>query len=555
MYDLTSVSLPVLAGTPLRLLRWCMERAKLRALIAPGLLASAGVAAYRTQHETTPAMDEPDMANWELATLVRTDEHTTLTGGETEAYASVPVYRDAHALHSAYIAGLITPTDVAERFIAHRLTTAYTQLHAFIAYDDEVLLRDARAATERYVAGTSLGELDGIPVSIKDEFSVNGYRTGGGTAFLGVGKIFVDATPVTRLRAAGALIVGKGQMHEIGLGVVGTNHAYGPARNPHNMAHTAGGSSGGAAAAVASGLVCIGLGADGGGSIRIPAGFCGLYGLKPTYGRISSHGSAGVVWSMSHPGPIAATVRDTALAYTTMAGPDQADPASLRQPAVVPPNLGKRSLAGVRIGYMPAWFSHADDEIVARCTEMLTLLRTSGATIVEIEIPHLEAARVAHTIIITSEMLKNLGTSIEIHAAALTDETRLSLALAREFTSADIVHAQQTRARCIADLKRIFADIHCIASPTAGLVAPPIDDAAIQQGKSDLGSTFEIMRYAFLANLSGLPALSIPAGYSSAGLPVGFQLMAGPWQEALLLEVGSAIEGVVEQRTPGTFLQ
>ncbi len=555
MYDLTSASLPVLANTPLRVLRWCMEQTILRRLIAPGLLKSAGVATYRASHDSIGAMVEPDMSGWELLPMAMQDVLPGVPRGETLGFSEGTPSRDIASLHAQYVAGSITPTAVAQAWIALRLDPQYRRLNAFIAYDDAQLLRDAAASTNRYAQGTALGELDGIPASIKDEFSVEGYRTGGGTSFIGVGKTFQDATAVARLRAAGALIVGKGQMHEIGLGVVGTNLTYGPARNPHQSAHTAGGSSGGAAAAVASGMVHIALGADGGGSIRVPAAFCGVYGLKPTYGRISSFGSAGVVWSMSHPGPIAATVRDTALAYVAMAGADEADAASLRQPEVVVPKIGKRSLTGVRIGYMPAWFSHADEEIVARCTEQLTLLREAGATIVEIEIPNLEAARVAHTIIITTEMLHGLGDTLIRNQAGLTDETRLSLALAREFTSADIAHAQQTRASCIASLRTLFQSVHCIASPTSGLVAPPIVDTTLPQGMSDLGSTFEIMRYAFLANLSGLPALSMPAGTTEAGLPIGFQLMAGPWQEALLLEIAGAIEGQRPQQQPAHFFR
>jgi Asp-tRNA(Asn)/Glu-tRNA(Gln) amidotransferase A subunit family amidase len=184
---------------------------------------------------------------------------------------------------------------------------------------------------------------------------------------------------------------------------------------------------------------------------------------------------------------------------------------------------------------------------------MLTLLGEHGASIVEIDIPNLEAARVAHTIIITTEMLHGLGDALATQPTGLTDETRLSLALAREFTSADIAHAQQTRASCIATLRSIFAGVHCIASPTSGLVAPVIHDKSLPQGMSDLGSTFEIMRYAFLANLSGLPALSMPAGYTQSGLPVGFQLMAGPWQEALLLEIAGAIEGKHLRQKPAHF--
>lgn len=541
MYDLTSVRLPVLSGTPLRLLRWCMEQPRVRNILAPSLLTNAGVTAYRAHRETAPGSAEPDYTDWQTRTTALPPVTSGAAASEADTDAAAPP-SDAAALRAAYLRGALTPSDVAERFIALRSDATYQRLNAFIAYDDDALRRDAAASSDRYAAGSSYGPLDGIPVSIKDEFGVAGYRTGGGTEFRGHDVPAFDATPVARLRAAGALIMGKGQMHEIGLGVVGTNLTHGPARNPHHLGHTAGGSSGGAAAAVASGLVPIAIGADGGGSIRVPAAFCGLYGLKPTYGRVSSHGSAGVVWSMSHPGPLAATVADLTHAYLAIAGADPQDPASLRQPAVVAPLLGARALTGVRVGYVPAWFSHADAETVARCTEILTLLTTLGAEVSEIEIPQLEAARVAHTIIITTEILTGMGDDLVTHAAGLTDETRLSLALARAFTADDVARARQTRSAAIARLQSIFQQVDLVVSPTAGLPAPQIRDHTLPQGMSDLSSTFEIMRYAFLANLTGLPALSLPAGTTSAGLPVGFQLMAGPWHEALLLEVASALE-------------
>jgi len=537
MYDLKSVKLPRLRGVALKLLRFLLENPHTRRLLAPGLLTSAGVTAYRQQIDSSTPLAEPDMhSSWSAARVA--EPHTV----NMATRAVVSPWTSINDLHNAFRAGTMTPLAVAEATIARRNHPDYQLLNAFIAYDDAALLRDAEVATARYAAGQPLGLLDGIPVSIKDEFSVMNYRTGGGTSFLGTTPATTDATPVARLRAAGALIIGKGQMHEIGLGVVGTSRAHGPARNPYQPDHTAGGSSGGGASATASGLALIALGADGGGSIRIPAAFCGMIGLKATYGRISSHGSAGVVWSMSHPGPIAPYPAEIASAYVCMAGSDPADPATHNQPLPVAPNLGRRDLRGMTIGYMPTWFEHADNEIVSHCRSMLHYYRSAGAELREITVPGLEAARVAHTIIITSEMLNGLGTQLTKHGHLLTDETRLSLALSREFTAADIAHAQRTRASFTATLRQLFTTVDMIATPTAGLVAPIIDATTIHQGMSDLSSTFEIMRFAFAANLSGLPSISIPAGYTKAGLPVGFQLMARPWKEALLIEAAQVAE-------------
>ncbi len=537
MYDLKSVKLPRLRGVPLKLLRFLLENPHTRRLLAPGLLTSAGVTAYRQQIDSSVPLAEPDMhSSWSAARVAEPHTVNMATRAVVSPWASI------NDLHNAFRAGTMTPLAVAEAAIARRNHPDYQLLNAFIANDDSALLRDAAAATARYAAGQPLGLLDGIPVSIKDEFSVANYRTGGGTSFLGATPASADATPVARLRAAGALIIGKGQMHEIGLGVVGTSRAHGPARNPYQTNHTAGGSSGGGASATASGLALIALGADGGGSIRIPAAFCGMVGLKATYGRISSHGSAGVVWSMSHPGPIAPYPTEIASAYVCMAGSDPADPATHNQPLPVAPNLERRDLRGMTIGYMPAWFEHADTEIVSHCRSMLHYYRSAGAELREITVPGLEAARVAHTIIITSEMLNGLGNQLTQNRHRLSDETRLSLALSREFTAADIAHAQRTRASFTATLRQLFTTVDMIATPTAGLVAPVIDAATIHQGMSDLSSTFEIMRFAFAANLSGLPSISIPAGYTKAGLPVGFQLMARPWKEALLIEAAQVAE-------------
>ncbi len=539
MYDLTSVTLPRLSGVPLKLMRWLLEQPTTRSLLAPELLRNAGVAAYRQHVETSEPLAEPLLDEWPQAPA---SDVTHQTQAPSNPAVTSNIWQSSTQLHEAFLAKSTTPRALIDSIISQRKNPVFMHLNAFIAFDDETLLLEADLSTQRYAEGTPIGPYDGIPVSIKDEFGVANYRTGGGTTFLGGSGARLDATPVARLRAAGALIVGKGQMHEIGLGVVGTNYAYGPARNPYNPAHTAGGSSGGGAAAVASCQAIIALGADGGGSIRVPAAFCGLVGLKPTYGRISSHGSAGVVKSMSFPGPIAAFPIDINASYMLMAGPDEHDRTTLHQPAPSAANMDVTDLRGKTIGYMPAWFEHADREIVAACRSMLYYLQAAGAELREISIPQLEAARVAHTIIITREILSALMHDLRIHSYKLSDETRLSLALAREFKDADLHKAQQTRATLISNLKQIFGHVDYIASPTTGLVAPPIHASAIRHGLSDLSSTFEIMRFAFVANIAGLPAISIPAGHTKSGLPMGFQLIARPWQEHELIEAAQVAE-------------
>lgn len=529
MYDLHSVSLPVLSGIPLRIVRALLEYPPTAKLLTPALLRDAGVSAYQAQTEQSQPLAEPDTTQWPGAPAA--EPHTV----HAHQHEHATPYHSIRQLHAAYRERTTTPSDVIEHIIALRQQQTFAQLNAHIAYDDAALRAAAAAATQRYAAGTPLGELDGIPVSIKDEFAVANYRTGAGTSFFRT-TYTGDAVPVSHLRAHGACIIGKSQMHEVGIGVTGTNAAYGPARNPVQPAHSAGGSSGGVAAAVASGQALIGLGADGGGSIRLPASFTGIYGIKPTYRRISSLGGAGAVTSMSFPGPFATSAPDLDIAMHAMVG-GASDDRTVSQHIYQRADITRQDLRGVTIGYMPAWFEHAHPEVVSACRSMLHYLRSAGAELREVAIPGLEAARVAHTIIITTEILQALAPLYADHRSALSDETRLSLAIASVFDEADITHAQQTRAHFTQTLKQVFAQVDFIATPTSGLTAPVIDNRTVAHGKSDLGATFEMMRFAFAANLVGIPAISMPAGYTKNGLPVGFQLMARPWCEHQLIEV------------------
>ncbi len=206
-------------------------------------------------------------------------------------------------------------------------------LRTFIASNPDDVLRQAEAATHRIRNGQALSLLDGVPVAVKDEVDMVPCPTTVGTAFLGPRPAKQDSTVVARMRATGAVLLGKTNMHEIGIGVTGLNLHHGTPRNPYNPDHYTGGSSSGSAAAVAAGLCPVAISADGGGSIRIPSSFCGLVGLKPTFGRISEFGAAPLCWSLAHLGAIAATATDAALAYGVLAGPDPQDANSLHQPS------------------------------------------------------------------------------------------------------------------------------------------------------------------------------------------------------------------------------
>jgi Asp-tRNA(Asn)/Glu-tRNA(Gln) amidotransferase A subunit family amidase len=412
------------------------------------------------------------------------------------------------------------------------------------------VLRQARESARRYQEGKPLSPLDGVPVAVKDEVDMVPHPTTVGTAFLGRAPASRDSTVVARLRAAGALLIGKTNMHEIGIGVTGLNPHHGTPRNPYNPAHYTGGSSSGSAAAVAAGLCPLAIGADGGGSIRIPSAFCGLVGLKATFGRISEFGAFPLDWSVAHIGPIAASAADAALGYALIAGPDPQDANSLHQP---PPSLDgwdDTDISGLRIGLFLPWFRHASAEVVAACEAMLEGFTGLGAHLREIVIPDLDAGRVAHVITIAGEMAQAMETYQAEHHRQHGLDVRINLTLARAFTLRDYVKAQRMRTRMMNHFKQAFEQVDVIVTPMTGIAAPPIPASALPDGDSDLTTLAGIMRFATPANLTGLPAISFPAGYTQQGLPVGLQAIGRPWDEVTLLRLALTAEGLLERQPP-----
>jgi Asp-tRNA(Asn)/Glu-tRNA(Gln) amidotransferase A subunit family amidase len=426
-------------------------------------------------------------------------------------------------------------------------------LRAFVAFNREDVLRQAEAATKRIKAGKALSLLDGVPVAVKDEVDMVPYPTTAGTSFLGVTAAKEDSTVVARFRSAGALLIGKTNMHEIGIGVTGLNLVHGTPRNPYAPNHYTGGSSSGSAAAVAAGLCPLAIAADGGGSIRIPAAFCGLVGLKPTYGRVSEFGAVPLCWSVAHIGPIAATATDAALGYAVMAGPDLRDPVSLRQPMPTLKGWNDLNLSGLRLGVFWPWFRHASPEIVAVCESHLKRFQEMGARLRAIEIPDLEAARVAHAITITTEMAQALEYTWSEHHRDHNLDVRINLALARGYTAGDYVKAQRVRTRMISHFNRIFKEVDVVITPATAVTAPRITAEALSGGESDLSVLTEIMRFVTVANLTGLPAISFPAGHGADGLPIGMQAIGRAYDEPTLLRLALAAEQAVERQEPRLF--
>lgn len=453
---------------------------------------------------------------------------------------------------AAYRAGQTTPLRVAERVLAAIADSERNAppLRLFIAQNEEDLLRQAREASARFAAGSPRGALDGVPVAIKDELDVAGYPTTLGTRFLGTRPAEHDATVVARLRAAGALIIGKSNMHEIGIAPTGHNPHYGACRNPYHLEHDAGGSSSGVAAAVAAGVCPLAIGADGGGSIRIPAANCGLVGLKPTFGRVSSRGADTLCWTVGHIGLLAASAVDAAIGYAIVAGPDSADPNTERQPDVSLEGVLDSDLSGVRLGVPRGWFEDADPVVIGACRALVDACVARGAVRVPVEVPMLDLLQIAHLVTIVSELLASQLPHLAEHRKSLSADSQLALALGEALAGADYVQAQRARAEHHAIWDELFTRADVIVTPTSAVTAPRLRPKAMADGESDIELIDALMRFVRPGNFLGLPSIGLPAGYDPGGLPIGVMMTGRPWEEALLLRLARAAEPIVERRAP-----
>jgi Asp-tRNA(Asn)/Glu-tRNA(Gln) amidotransferase A subunit family amidase len=553
-YNLRTLSLPRLSGAPLRLFAAALDRAWTRRLLTGRLLTQGGIAALRENRFPEPPtfypmhLPEATSACALPPADARAVERAVLERFNNEPFPNLVDYA------RAYREGRATPLSVAEAALeAMAQSDAGSRpLRAFrMSLRDDVLAQ-AAASTERFRAGRPLGLLDGVPMAIKDEVDMAPYDTTVGTCFLGGAPAREDSTVVARLREAGALLLGKANMHELGINPDGFNEHFGTVRNPYNLDCHAGGSSSGSAAAVAAGLCPVSIGADGGGSIRIPAALCGLVGLKATFGRVSEAGAAPLTWTMGHLGPIGATVADVAQVYACIAGPDTRDGLSQHQPPVCMEGWDRRELSGLTLGVYRPWFEHAEPEIVEACDHLLRHLADAGATVREIVIPELDEMRIAQAVTILSEM----AAAMDRHGDAclqLSASTRINLTLGRAAAATDYATAQRVRTRGLDTFRRLFAEVDAIITPATAVVAPRIPDDGLPAGWSDLGTVTELMRFAFPANLLGLPAISFPAGYTHEGLPIGMQALGRPWEEHVLLRIASTAEQFVERRRPPYF--
>ncbi|MEW5855320.1 MAG: amidase [Myxococcota bacterium] len=445
---------------------------------------------------------------------------------------------------NAFRSGRLDPIRVSERCLdaIQDAENHDPSLRLFISYSGPDVQKQAEASAQRWLRGQELGPLDGVPVAIKDGFDAAGHRTTVGTALLGRQASNVDSTVVARLRRAGALILGKTNMHEVALGATGINPHAGTARNPHDLERICGGSSSGNAGAIAAGICPLAVGTDTGGSIRIPASLCGVVGLKPSYGRISTAGLMPLAWSLDHAGPMGTTVADVALLYGALAGPDDADPTTGGLPSPLLSFDPTQPVEGVRVGVDETWVRQAHDDVQRSFNTTLAALKEQGAVIQPVDIPERNHLRALGLITMLAEGATAYQEHLDASADVLGPDVRLGLEAGARLTAVQYLKAQRLRRALQEAMAELLGRVDVILTPATACTAPRIQPDALASGEVDDVVTTALTRYAFLANLTGLPALSVPGAPNDAGLPVGVQVLGRAYDEAMVLRVGAAVE-------------
>ena len=466
------------------------------------------------------------------------------------------------AARSALTSREISAVELA-RAALERAARVEPTLHSLLTVTEERALADAHRADARIARGEE-GPLLGIPIVLKDLFATRGIRTTSGSAILDSFVPPYDADAVERLDRAGAVLIGKANMDEFAMGSSTENSAFEPSRNPWDPDRVPGGSSGGSAAAVAAGIALAALGTDTGGSIRLPASFCGISGLKPTYGRVSRYGVVAYASSLDQVGPMARTVRDLGAILQVIAGHDTRDSTSV--PREVPDYAAalRTDAAGLRIGVPREYFvAGIDPEVERAVAAALDVLRELGATVLELSLPHTDYAIAAYYLVATAEASSNLArydgvkyglrkTPSDGGLLSMYRETRDAgfgaevkrrimlgtYALSTGYYDAYYMKALKVRTLIRRDFEHAFSQCDLIATPTAPTTAFRLGERVsdpLAMYLSDICTTS--------ANLAGLPAMSIPCGFDSIGLPIGLQLLAPPFAEERLLGAGHAYQG------------
>lgn len=434
----------------------------------------------------------------------------------------------------------LSPVELTDACL-ERIDKLEGKLNAFITVMADEARRDAAIAAEEIAGGSYRGPMHGIPVGLKDLLAVAGVRMTAGSKILGDHVAAEDGEVTLRLKEAGAVIIGKLNMHEFAYGATGVNQHYGPARNPWDPSRITGGSSSGSGAAVAAGECLGAIGTDTGGSIRIPASLCGVVGIKPTFGRVSRRGVLPLSWALDHVGPLTRTVEDGAIYLQAIAGRDLGDKSSADEPVPDYRAALDGGVEGLRIGVPDTYFFDGlDAEVEAAVRKAIQTLEGLGAKVAEVTLPRLDELGPALTSLMLSEATAYHQKWLNERPDDYGDSVRFRLELGATISAVSYVQAQRLREIMVREWReKVFEEVDLLATPTTSLAAPSIEE-------SELTTTFNLIRLTNPFNFMAVPAVSVPCGFTAAGLPVGLQLVGRWFDEPTVLRAAHAYERSTE---------
>lgn len=442
------------------------------------------------------------------------------------------VFNDIHSVAELIKKGELSPVSLTKQLL-ERIHALNPHLNAYIAVLDEEAIAQAEQLEKELLEGNIRGPLHGIPIALKDIFETKGSITTSGSKVFEHAISDQDAEIVKKLKEAGAIIIGKANLHEFAMGATTENPHYGPSRNPWNTNKIPGGSSGGSAVAVAAGLAFGAVGTDTGGSIRLPAALCGIVGLKPTYDVISRHGCTPLSWTLDHIGPMTRTVADSRMMLEIMA--DEKELAKLDLKSTL------KTLDGVKIGVPEAYFfDNMASDVKAIIQQAMARLKELGATLVDMKLENVEEALEAQKTIAKSE-------AYTVHEEHFTNTPELygkdshyRLNAGREILASQYIKAMQTRQAFITHTLSVMQkqNIQTIFTPTNTIA--PFEIGSVSPEES-INNIFKLGRTS-IGNLLGFPSISVPCGFNEEGLPVGFQLISKPYGDGMMLNIAEVYE-------------
>ncbi len=440
----------------------------------------------------------------------------------------------------------LSPVELVDRML-ERIADLDPRINSYITVTADLAREQARQAERELADGEIRGPLHGIPYAAKDLCFTAGILTTAGSKVHAGFKPEFDATVVAKLREAGAVLIGKAGLHENAYGITSTNPHFGPVRNPWDVERIPGGSSGGSGAALAAGLCSFSLGSDTGGSIRIPASFCSVTGLKATFGRVSRHGVFPLGHTLDHVGPFTLTAEDAWAVLEAMTGRDPQDESTVERPLPPPVFAAQPDLTGRRVG-VPAsfYFDSLDPEVEAAVRKALADLESLGAELVEVAVPDIEEMNTIGRLVLLAEASSIHARNVDARPKDFGPDQLALIDQGRFVTAVDYLNAQRRRRQLNDEFYRAMEPIDALAAPAVAVLPAKIGQTTLQVGGVDQDVRLMSTRNARALNLTGLPILTMPCGFSESGLPMGIQLVGKLFDEKTLLEVGHAYQQATE---------